>query len=460
MEKIRIGEITEVTRGRLLSGNADARVAGVTVDSRNAEEHVLFFALTGGARDGHEFLKDAYEHGCRDFVISDPDKAAGLSDADVILVRDTQDALEDLAHHYLAGLDIRKAAVTGSVGKTSTRDMLYYILSTKYKTVRPEKNYNNEIGIPLTIFGLDRSCEAVVFEEGLAGPGDIHRLTRITRPNSVCVTNVGVSHLEHFDSREDLKRAKLEIADFLKPDGTLVLNTDCDILSKNDVDAAYRVISCGTQGDEDYVVSGVQDKGPEGVSFDITAEGKTVHFDLPVAGAHNALNCAVAAATAAPLGVGLEDAAKGLEKLKLTGKRLLMKEGNGIRVIDDSYNAAPDSMKSAIDTLMNTGGKRRIAVLGGMNELGEGSRDAHLEVGRYAAAEHVDVVIGIGDKARAIVEGAMEEGGCFASWYPDKDSFYRDLESRVTRGDAVLVKASNAYAMSEVADRITGQRGE
>lgn len=456
MEKMYVEEIAEVTRGHLITGEPGHYITGVSTDSRKAGEGDLFIALSGASFDGHDFVRSAFENGCRAFLISQKKAAELLPDADVIFVSDTLKAMQDLAYHYLQGLGLKKVAVTGSVGKTSTRDMIYYILSERFKTGRPEKNYNNEIGVPLTIFSLDSSYEAVVFEEGLEYAGDIHRLSRMTRPDIAVITNVGVSHIENLGSRENIFKAKLEVADFLPQGGALIINSDSDYLSKENIDKDFRVISCGTERTCDYYVHDIEDMGTDGISFTLTTKDGEERIELPVPGAHNAVNAALAASVASEFGIGLKEVKTGLSKLSLTGKRLLVKEGRGIKVIDDSYNAAPQSMKSAIDTLMNTRGKRHIALLAGMNELGEDSVRYHREVGEYAGEKRVDVLIGVGEKARAIVEGAGEYAATYAVWFPDKDSFYAEMDELVREGDSVLVKGSNAYKMSEAADRLTG----
>ena len=460
MEKISLKEIAEVTRGNMVSGDQEHFITGVSTDSRTASGKDLFIALIGETHDGHEFLKSAFDNGCRTLMISEKEAASDVPGADVIFVSDTLRAMQDLAYHYLESLSIHKVAVTGSVGKTSTRDMIYYILSQKFRTARPEKNYNNEIGVPLTIFSLDRTYEAAVFEEGLEHAGDIHRLSRMTRPDLAVITNIGVSHIENLGTRENIFKAKLEVADFLPQDGALIINSDSDFLKKENIDKEYRVISCGRDPSYDYYVHDIIDNGIDGITFTLTTKDEEAVIDLPVPGAHNAVNAALAASAAAELGIGLEDVKKGLAKLELTGKRLLVKEGLGRKVIDDSYNAAPASMKSAVDTLMNTKGERHIAVLAGMNELGENWKRYHMEVGGYCAEKQVDMVIGVGDKARAIVEGAEGSDKTYAVWFPDKESFFSEMDDMIREGDVIIVKGSNAYKMSEVADRLIGRRDQ
>ena len=457
MNEITIEKITEVTRGHLISGDPEHVVSSVSTDSRTAGAGSLFIPLVGENHDAHDFVGSALKNGCTAFLISRIEAADDLPGVDVVFVNDTLQAMQDLAHYYLTTLDIEKVAVTGSVGKTSTRDMIWYILSEMHKTARPEKNYNNEIGVPLTIFGLDDSYKAVVIEEGLEYAGDIHRLSAITRPDVCVITNVGVSHIENLGSRENIFKAKLEVADFLPPGGKLIINSDSDFLSKDNIDRDLTIVECGTDPKCDYFVHDVHDRGVDGVEFGLTTPDGEIVIDLPVPGAHNAVNAALAAAAAASFGATEENIKAGLSKLRLTGKRLLVKEGNGIKVIDDSYNAAPASMKSALDTLMNTPGERHVALLAGMNELGDDSEKYHREVGEYVKTKNPDVLIGIGEKARAIVEGASG-GSTYAVWFPEKVAFYDEMDNIILPGDTVLVKGSNAYKMSEAAERLIKER--
>ncbi len=459
MNDITIGKIAEVTRGQMISGDREHVINSVCTDSRTACYGSLFVALKGENHDAHAFVGSARENGCSAFLISEEEAADSLPGADVVLVSDTLAAMQDLAHYYLDSLGLKKIAVTGSVGKTSTRDMIWYIMNEMYKTGRPEKNYNNEIGVPLTIFSLDSSYKAVVVEEGLEYAGDIHRLSAITRPDVCVITNIGVSHIENLGTRENIFKAKLEVADFMPQGGKLIINSDSDFLSKDNIDRDLDIIECGTDPKCDYFVHDISDKGVDGVSFRLRAHGEEVLIELPVPGAHNALNAALAAAAAECFGASAEDIRSGLSKLRLTGKRLLVKEGNGVKIIDDSYNAAPASMKSALDTLMNTRGKRHVALLAGMNELGQDSERYHREVGEYVKEKKPDILIGIGEKAMAIVEGASG-GSTYAVWFPDKESFYEESSSLIKSGDTVLIKGSNAYKMSEAADWLIdgGQR--
>lgn len=483
MDQLTIREITDASEGTLLSGDESKSIRNICTDSRAAKEDSLFIPLIGENHDAHDFIPGAYEQGCRAFLVSKEEAAP--KDAAVVLVDDTLKAMQRIARYYLDKIDVRRIAVTGSVGKTTTRDMLYYILSEKYRTGRPEKNYNNLVGVPLTVFQMDGRIEAVVFEEGMDRLGMIHDETWITRPEVGIITNVGISHMERLGSRENIRKAKLEITDFFDEKNTLVINASNDMLAEYKFPGTYKVVRVGFGDDSDpssesgkdsrkkaeksasskapafdYIVTDVKEHGIDGISFTLTHGEEMQEVRLLVPGAHNAMNAALAIAGAeAFCGISTEEAVRGLSKLDLTGKRLKVRKANGITVIDDSYNAAPESMKSAIRTLEATEASRRVAVFGGMNELGQDSETRHYEIGRFAAEHGVSLVISVGSKARAIYEGARD-AGCSAKWYPSNLCLFEELDSMIRRGDVILTKGSNATRMDLVADQLlrTGVR--
>jgi len=397
------------------------------------------------------------ENGCRTIVASKEEAAKDIQGINVILVKDTLAALQALSKDYLGRLDIKVIAVTGSVGKTTTRDMVYYICSEKYKTGRTIGNFNNDIGVPLTIFSLDDTMEVAVLEEGMDHFGEIHRLVDITRPDVGIITNIGISHLENLGSRENILKAKMEITDFFGPDNVLVINESCDLLNRSDIMGTYKVVTAGSEAGEDYSVGDICDLGEDGIEFTLRHEEEERRVKLAVPGAHNAVNAALAAAACAQIGVSMEEAVNGLAKLRLTEKRLSLKEANGIKVIDDTYNAAPDSMKSAITTLVNTKGGRKVVILGGMNELGPDSVSYHEEVGRFAAENGVSLIIGVEEKAKDIVKGALALNKGEALWFDSKDTLYPELKTLIKQGDLVLVKASRTLEMEKVVEKLLSE---
>ncbi len=459
MSKLTFGEIREVTKGTLI-GDENEGVSGICTDSRIYDGEELFVALKGEVQDAHRFIPTMIDKGCRGFLISDRSVIdESRDDINFVIVNDTLVALQAMTRYYLDKTGMKKLAITGSVGKTSTRDMAYQILSQRYKTGRPIKNYNSDVGIPLTVFGFDEDVEIAVLEEGMEHMGEIHRLVDMTRPDVAIITNVGVTHIENVGTRENLLKGKMEITDFFGPENTLVINSTNDMMAKATF-GDYRVLRAGTDKTDDFLVTDIVDRGIDGTSFRLVRGEESVDVDLPMPGAHNAINAALAAAGCSVFGVTLEEVKKGLEITELTGRRLKIREGSGVRVLDDSYNAAPDSVRSAILTLEKTPAKRRVVILGNMNELGEGSRLMHRQVGEYAAEHGIDLVIGIEEKAKDIVEGA-ESMGASTLYYSSKEDLYSDLWDVIEDGDLILIKASMTRHLWEVTEKIMeGPGGE
>ncbi len=458
MKALKIQEILQATGGTLLKGDLNAQVKSVSIDSRTANEGDMFLAIQGEFLDGHGFIGQAIEKGCTTIVISCADKEPE-EDVNVILVENSRKALQDLAKYYLSTLKIeKKIAITGSVGKTSTRDMMYAIASTKYKTGKNQKNLNNQFGLPLTLLSFDDSIEVAVLEMGMENPGEIDNLVHIAPPDGAIITNIGMSHIERpgLGTRENILKAKMEITHCFNENSLLVVNHSCDLLTRENVSGNYRVVTVGFDGDSEYIVSDVQDFGENGISYTLEHQGSKYQVDLPVPGAHNALNATLAIATGVSvLAIPIEQAIDGLRQAELTGKRLNIGVKNGVKVIDDSYNASLESMKSGINTLVATQGKRKIAILGAILELGAENDKVHYQVGKYAGEKNLDLVIAIGDKARPIAEGALEHlKDNQVRYYDTKADFIKELWDVIAPEDVVLVKASHGIHMEEIVNKI------
>ena len=453
MKAIKIRELAVAIAGSCKSDNQEVGITGVSIDSRTAASGMVFFALKGERFDGHDFLEQAIEAGCCALVISKALKSvltlAGNKGVAVIKVKDTLDALQDFAAYYLSLFSIHKIGVTGSTGKTTTKEMLYRILSEKYRTVRNEGNFNNNIGLPLSVFQIDDTTETAVFEMGMDRPGEIHKLAEILRPQVGIITNVGLSHIQNLGSRENILKAKMEITDFFGEKDVLIVNLDNDMLSKASFDGSYQTISVGSSQEASLHISRIVDSGEEGIGFTLTAEGDTQEFHLRIPGIHNVANATLAVAAARCLGVSLQEAAKGLAKLSNTDKRMHIIENRGIKIIDDTYNASPDSMKAAIDVLVGIQGDRKIAILGDMFELGEEEVAYHFQIGEYTSHAGVDMVISVGKNAKYISEGARK-GGAKAIHFEAKDLLKGVLDQWIRSGDVILVKGSRGMAMEEI----------
>lgn len=457
MIKLTIDQIVKAVGGSLQQGNLTDEVTGISIDSRKASAGDAFFSLIGERHDAHDFIPQALENGCRTLIVSrtiELQKEPGKL-INIIVVRDTTNALQDLAAFYLSLVPIKKIGVTGSTGKTTTKEMLYWIFSEKYKTIRNKGNLNNHIGLPLSIFQLEKDTEAGIFEMGMSELGEIDLLANLVRPDIGIITNIGISHIENLGSRENILKAKLEITNYFGADSILIVNEDYELLSRDRVSGNYRLITAGETGRSSFILSGIKDYGEEGIEFTIEHKNELQHFRLRIPGRHNAYNGVLAVAAGVSCGISMKQAAEGLLKMEITDKRLSIKGKNGMKIIDDTYNASPDSMRAAIDVLAATKGFRKLAILADMFELGENSDRFHMEVGRYAAENDIDIVIAVGKNAKFIADGAMTKlAEKNVIYYETKELLIKDIGSMISSGDVILVKGSRGMAMDQVVKKI------
>lgn len=455
MKKTAIEQIAKASGGELIAAGSSKFITGIRHDSREVCPGEMFVAIQGEKQDGHKYIPQVIEKGCAAVLISDAKACPKDADLNVILVDDTVAAMGRIASWYLDSLGIRRVAVTGSVGKTSTRDMIWYVLSEKYNCGRNLKNFNNNIGLPISIFQFDEHTEAAVLEMGMDAFGEIEYLSSIVKPEIGVITNIGIAHMEKLGSREGIFRAKMEITKNILPEsegGTLVFAGDEEFLTKERTAGDYGQIEVGETAGADLRISEVEDHGIEGISFIVEYEedGRTERRRIatPAAGAHNAVNAAIALAVGRKLGVSIEEGAEGLKKVELTGSRLRKIEGNNVNIIDDTYNANPFSMMSAIDVLVRSDAARRVAILGDMFELGPDEKALHRQVGQHAAEAGVDELIAIGDLAANIAEGGR------GRHFKDKESFLEVIGDHIRPGDLVLVKASRGMHLEEIVDEL------
>ena len=461
MDRISVEEIVRAVKGTLVRKCEEDHITGVKHDSRECQPGDMFVAVKGENQDGHRYIPQVVAAGCRTVMVSHREGWYGeisSTPCNIIEVEDTVYAMGELASYYLDRLDILKVAVTGSVGKTSTRDMIYYVLSEKYVCGRNMKNFNNDIGLPLSIFQFDSSTQAAVLEMGMDHFGEIDRLGEIVKPDIAVITNIGISHMENLGSREGIFKAKMEVAGHItgrdgKP-GYLVFPWDGEFLTRERTAGAYKQIMIGDDGKSDYIISNVNDYGMDGISFDLEHDEKIEKIKIPVPGRHNAVNSTLAIAVGELLGVSIDEAREGLAKVQLTGSRLKRIENRRLSVIDDSYNASPDSMKSALKVLEQSACKgRRTAVLGDMFELGDQTERQHFEVGLFARGLRIDRVIAVGELAKNIADGASG-GDVQVVWFEKKEDLYDRLDQFAGAGDIILVKGSRGMKMEQIAERI------
>ena len=352
----------------------------------------------------------------------------------------------------LAGFDVLRVAVTGSVGKTTTKEMAAKILESRYRTVKTEGNHNNNIGLPLTVFRVDETTEAVVLEMGMDRPGEIRGLAKIGRPDVALITTIGTSHMERLGSREAICEEKCSIADFMTASDTLIINDDNDLLHAREYGGDYHLIRVGTDGETVRIANARPCDGGNGTEFDLTADGETQHFVLPIPGVHNAMNAALAASAGLVAGISLKESAKALAGLKdESGNRLSVRKAGAVSVIDDTYNASPESMKAAIDALMLRGEGRKVAILGDMFELGETEKELHGMVGNYAGRMVVDALYAVGHNAMYLAaEYVQMRENAVCKYYETKEELIEALPELIRPGDTVLVKASRGMHLEAV----------
>ncbi len=423
----------------------DAQVLSICTDSRKITKGCLFIALVGERFDGHDFVKAALENGAVAAVCSKSVEC----DGEVLLVENTGRALLDIAAYYRSVFSIPFVGITGSVGKTTTKEMVYAVLSEKYNTLKNEGNLNNEIGLPSTVFRLDSDYEAAILEMGMSAFGEISRLARVAQPNIGIITKIGVSHIEHLGSREGILKAKLEILDGLKPGAPLVVNGDDDLLSTVSL-ADRKVITFGIENAScDYRAVNIEQAGYS-TSFTVLFDGKEQSVTIPTVGTHNVYNALSAFAAGIYLGVTPEKAANGLSKYVTSGMRQNVKDFGGITVIEDCYNASPDSVRAATEVLCGMKVNKKCFVFGDMLELGELSEKAHREVGTLVALKQIDCFFTYGEMAAVSAQTAAAQGAECVKAFDDKQALADELRNTLSSGDAVLFKASRGMKLEEV----------
>ncbi|SHF42236.1 UDP-N-acetylmuramoyl-tripeptide--D-alanyl-D-alanine ligase [Desulforamulus putei DSM 12395] len=444
-----IDKIVEVTGGTLLQGNPATSIKGLCTDSRKIKNGEIFVALQGLQADGHDFVDKALEQGAAALLVSQRIHAA--AGVPVVLVEDTLQALQQLAAHNRARLNIPVVAVTGSNGKTTTKDMIASVLNTRYNTLKTEGNYNNELGLPLTLLHLTEEHQAAVVEMGMRGPGEIDFLARLAKPTGAVITNIGEAHLERLGSVQNIARAKTEVLEHIGEEGFAVLNGDSPFLRELAGRCKGKVWLYSLEGPGDIRGYEIRPDG-HGVRYQILYPGGQGEIRLPVPGSHNVMNSMAAVGVGLRLGLTFAEIARGLEQVALTHMRLEMINCQGMTIINDTYNANPSSAKAALKVLQETATGRKIAVLGNMFELGELEQPGHREVGEAAAGLQVDYLVTVGHLAQWIAEGGLK-GGLSPERVRQCENNQQAMEilkEILQTGDTILVKGSRGMRMEEI----------
>lgn len=450
MEQMTIGMIAEYTKANLSPDlKADQIVTHISNDSRTQGKDWVYLALIGERLDGHDFVAQALENGAVAAIVQ---KDCGPKS---LIVKDSYRALKDIAMHYKERFPIPYVAVTGSSGKTTTKDMIYYALSASKRTLRSIGNLNSEIGLPMTILNLQAEHECAVVEMGMYNLGEVDYLAEIVKPHIGVITNVGIAHLMNLKTRENILKAKLEIANYMNTSDMLLINGDNDMLQTVRQDQVLpKLYTFGlTQNNDIYPIAQTSENNKTQV--DAMVLGERISFEIPTIGAHNVSNALSALGVCKLLGHDLQAAARALAGYAPSRYRMEKSEVGEKLVINDCYNANPDSMRASISTLNYVEAKRKVSIVADMLELGEASWSFHREIGALLA-ETVDVVVAIGKDARAYIEGAKQKGMSEEQlhYFENNPQAIQEINAILKDGDAVLVKGSRGMRLEEVADAI------
>lgn len=459
MEHITVKELIEASGGHLLRGSLETPVSHISIDSRSMKGNDIFVPLIGEKVDAHRFLEQAIQNGAAAVFTSEHECAPQMPPETAwIRVSDTLQALQDVGAYYRRRLSLPLVGVTGSVGKTTTREMISAALAVNYRVYKTPGNQNSQVGVPITLTELSSLDEIGVIELGMSEPGELTVIAKIAQVDMAVITNVGVTHIEQLGSQENIYREKLSIQDGLKPGGILFLNGDDPWLKDTKGRDGVATIYYGTGANCQYRAEDItmQDGYP---SFTAVHGQERVSVTLKVMGLHQVLNAMVSLAVADTKGVPMAEAALGLAAFTGFKNRQQVYEEGGLTVIDDTYNASPVSMKAALDILvsMKNGNKdgRRIAVLGDMKELGEDGPRFHYEIGAYLSGLPVDVVAVYGALAQEIQKGVRQHSENIKTYgFHDKAALIAWLDSQLKAGDCVLFKASNSMKLGEVAEYV------
>lgn len=446
MKSMSLREIAAACSGQYFGEEAklDMEVTGVAIDSRKVADGYLFVPIKGARADGHNFIPQVMANGA---LCTLSEHELENANHPYILVSSSEQALKDLAEHYRRALDIKVVGITGSVGKTSTKEMIASVLSQKYNVLKTAGNFNNEIGLPLTIFNIRDEHEVAVLEMGISDFGEMTRLTKMARPDICIITNIGLCHLENLIDRDGVLRAKTEMFIHKQPDAKIILNGDDDKLIT--VDGAKFF---GLSPEHDAYADNIQSLSLRGTTCTLHLGENNIDVLIPIPGHHMVYNALAGAMVGCELGLTSEEIKSGIEALVPVSGRNNMISTDSFLIIDDCYNANPISTKASLDVLA-TADSRKVAILGDMFELGENEKELHRGVGEHAAEKEIDVLICIGSLSKNTAEGA--EGKKTAVYHFDtKADFLNEAASLLCKDDCILVKASHGMEFPEIVEKL------
>ncbi len=460
MEHVFVRDLVEATGGRLLSGSPDTVVAKIKLDSRQVEPGDLFVPIIGERVDGHKFIQQVLAAGAAAVLTSEHEaedarqineQVPSGNDAAWIRVENTKDALQNIGRYLRARLTLPLVGVTGSVGKTTTREMIAAALSAKYRVYKTPGNSNSQVGVPITISEISEKDQVGVIELGMSEPGELTIIAQIAKIDMAVITNIGITHIEQLGSRENIYREKMTIQDGLKDDGVLILNGDDDMLCDTKGKDGVKTIYYGTGSNCDFRAENINlNDGP--ARFTAVHGEECQEVVLGVMGQHNVMNALAAIAVCSQCGMTMAEAAEGLKTFRGFKGRQQIHSGKRYTILDDSYNASPASMKASLDVFRTLRpGSRHVAVLADMKELGDKVLEYHYEVGVHTANTGVDLVVTLGEACHALAEGVKSVAEIPVVEFLDKEEMVAYLEENLKEDDCILLKGSNSMGLSAVA---------
>lgn len=454
MENLTLREIVEAVNGAIVKTGKELKYVAVSTDTRTIQKDSIFIALKGANFNGNDYAAEASKKGASLCIVDEIGNSVEDFEPDtaVVKVDDSQKALLELAKYYRSRLKLKVVGITGSTGKTSTKDLVAAVLGTKYRVFKTKGNFNNEIGLPLMIFKLTDEYDVAVLEMGMSNLGEIHRLADVARPDIAIITNIGVSHIEYLKTRENILKAKLEITDYFDSGSTLIVNYDNDLLKTVD-SSGYKLVRISAEEESANYIAKEILLAEQSIQFKVEEDGGVLspEFTFNIPGKHNVLNSLLAIACGKELGLTYDEMTRAGSNLEVTSMRLDVVKGDKFTIIDDCYNASPDSMKAALEVLRNTAGSKKIAVLGTMKELGEESYRLHKEVGEYASDMKIDMLIAIGEFKNAFEEGFNNNG--FIAFETTEEAI-EYLDKTIKRDEVVLVKASRSMKFETIVNKL------
>ena len=440
-------QIAEITGGRLLCGSGEAAVTNVQYDSREAKAGTLFVPIKGANTDPHKYIQSCFAQGAA-ATLTEQQPPEGANEP-YILVENTRDALQRLAAFYRSSLSVRVIGITGSVGKTSTKEMVAAALSEGVDVMKTQGNRNSQIGLPMTMFDIEPHNEAAVIEMGMSEFGEMDRLCDIARPDMAVMTNIGKAHIENLKTQQNILSEKLKITKHFDKNGILFLNGDDPLLKTLYNKMPFRTVSFGLNSGSDYYAEDIKACGFS-TEFVLCHGSDRIDLKIPTLGVHNIMNAVAAYAVGEAMGLDRETIAKGLLTYKNAPMRQQITELRELVLIDDSYNASPEAAKASLDVLRDNAKGKKIAVLADMLELGEEAAREHYGVGAHLAKNGIDALIAVGPVSRNTARGALENGCPTVLTADTNEEAYEKLRSVLEKDSTVLVKGSRGMHTDEI----------